>query len=94
MLSIRPFTRNEAFSIQNIIQTAYIDVQNHNVADVVVVHADRDPLVHFKSPVTYSKTGYLFGPFQEKKPSLSQIAFELHMLMLPTTIVMLLFCRC
>ena len=60
-LLIRPFYRKEAFAIQNTNRRAYVDVANHNVTVVVVVDADRDPLVHFKSPVTFSKT-YLFVP--------------------------------
>ena len=47
-------------------------------------------LGHFKSSVTYSKTCNLFVLFQENKPLLSQLSFELHLLMLRTTIGMLL----
>ena len=41
-------------------ENLYVDVGNHNVDAVVVVDADRDPLVRFKSPVTYSKICNLF----------------------------------
>ena len=46
---IRPFSQKESFAIQNIMQTAYVDVDNHNDDDViVVVYTDRDPLFHFE----------------------------------------------
>ena len=71
-------------------QTAYVDVENHTVDAVVVVDADRDPLVNFKSPITYSKTGNLFGRIHKKKPLIFQISFKLYMLMLTTAYEMLL----
>ena len=60
LLLIRAFSRKEDFSILNIIQTGYVDVANNNFDVVIVVDADGDLLVHIKSPVTYSKTCYLF----------------------------------
>ena len=53
-LPIRPFSRKEASAITNIIRIAKVDVANHNCDIAVVVDADGDILVHFKSPVTYS----------------------------------------
>ena len=87
MLLIRPFSIKEAL---NIIQTAYVDVENHNVDAVVVVDADRDQLVHFfnhplpiQKPVTSSP---LF-----KKRSLCSLNYHSHyILMLLTPYGMLL----
>ena len=53
LLLIWPFSRKEAFAITHIIRIAKVDVANHNCDIVVVVNADGDPLVHFKSAVTY-----------------------------------------
>ena len=58
-LPIRPFSRKEASVITNIFRIAYVDFANYNCDIVVVVDADGDPLVHFKSTVTYSQNLFL-----------------------------------
>ena len=69
------------------LQTAYVDVANHNVDVVVVfVDADRYPMIYFKSlNVTYSKRYYLVGGYHDIRAWYPVNAFKLHMLMLQTT---------
>ena len=41
LLLIRPFSRKEVFSVQNITQTAYVDAAYHNFGGLVVEDADK-----------------------------------------------------
>ena len=60
LLLFRPCSWKEVYSLPNIIQIVYVNVDNSKWDALVVVEPDRYILEHICSPVTYSKICYLF----------------------------------
>ena len=70
-LLIRRLSRYERLISRTSIHSAYVDVANNkcDVVVVVVLDFDVDISVRITSPVTHSKTRYLFYSFQHQKES-------------------------